>query len=228
MATHSSILAWEIPWTEESGGLLSMGSQRVRHDRAYMHTPGRMSCYLWRCRNTFRRAGLLGTGSSKMFLFVFVLLDIYYLFSTGKYCFYLGEDVGGAAVEVPFLKYNFYFIPEDYCFKKLWYFQGTTKWFSYTYAVCCLVTKLCLSLFATPWTVCNLPVSSVHGISQANILEWVVISFSRGSSRPRDWTRLSCIGRQILYHWATREAHVYIYWTFNFENPFRHSGGDAY
>ena len=32
MATHSSILGWEIPWTEESGGLQSMGSQRVRHD----------------------------------------------------------------------------------------------------------------------------------------------------------------------------------------------------
>jgi len=31
MATHSSILAWEIPWTEEPGGLQSMGSQRVRH-----------------------------------------------------------------------------------------------------------------------------------------------------------------------------------------------------
>ena len=34
MATHSSILAWAIPWTEEPGGLQSMGSQRVRHDRA--------------------------------------------------------------------------------------------------------------------------------------------------------------------------------------------------
>ena len=32
MATHSSILAWEIPWTEEPGGLQSMGSQRVGHD----------------------------------------------------------------------------------------------------------------------------------------------------------------------------------------------------
>ena len=32
MASHSSILAWEIPWTEEPGGLQSMGSQRVRHD----------------------------------------------------------------------------------------------------------------------------------------------------------------------------------------------------
>ena len=32
MATHSSILAWEIPWTEEPGGLQSSGSQRVRQD----------------------------------------------------------------------------------------------------------------------------------------------------------------------------------------------------
>ena len=32
MATHSSILIWRIPWTEEPGGLQSMGSQRVRHD----------------------------------------------------------------------------------------------------------------------------------------------------------------------------------------------------
>ena len=32
MATHSSTLAWRIPWTEEPGGLLSMGSHRVKHD----------------------------------------------------------------------------------------------------------------------------------------------------------------------------------------------------
>ena len=32
IATHSSILAWKIPWTEEPGGLQSMGSQRARHD----------------------------------------------------------------------------------------------------------------------------------------------------------------------------------------------------
>ena len=32
MATHSNILAWEIPWTEEPGGLQSMGSQRIGHD----------------------------------------------------------------------------------------------------------------------------------------------------------------------------------------------------
>ena len=33
MATHSSILAWEIPWAKETGGLQSIGLQRVRHDK---------------------------------------------------------------------------------------------------------------------------------------------------------------------------------------------------
>ena len=37
IATHSSILAWKIPWTEEPGGLKSVESQRVRHDQALMH-----------------------------------------------------------------------------------------------------------------------------------------------------------------------------------------------
>ena len=55
---------------------------------------------------------------------------------------------------------------------------------------------------------CSPPGSSIHGISQARILEWVAISFSRGSSWPRDWTPISCISRQILYYWGTREAPV--------------------
>ena len=38
MATHSSVLVWRIPWTEEPGGLQSMGSQRVEHDRAHTCT----------------------------------------------------------------------------------------------------------------------------------------------------------------------------------------------
>ena len=49
--------------------------------------------------------------------------------------------------------------------------------------------------------------SSVHRLSQARILEWIAISFSRGSSPLRDQTRISCVGRWILYHRATREAH---------------------
>ena len=44
------------------------------------------------------------------------------------------------------------------------------------------------------------PGSSVRGILQARILEWVAVSFSRASSPLRDRTRISCIGRWILYH----------------------------
>ena len=46
---------------------------------------------------------------------------------------------------------------------------------------------------------CIPPGSSVHGILQARILEWVAISFSGGSSQPRDQTQVSCICRQTLY-----------------------------
>ena len=48
----------------------------------------------------------------------------------------------------------------------------------------------------------SLPNSSVHGIFQVSILEQVAVSFSRGSSWPRDWTHITCvswIGRQVLY-----------------------------
>ena len=51
---------------------------------------------------------------------------------------------------------------------------------------------------------CSPPGSSIHGISQARTLEWVGISYSRGSSQLRDQAHVSyvpCIGRRILYHW---------------------------
>ena len=50
------------------------------------------------------------------------------------------------------------------------------------------------------------PGSSVHGIFQKRILEWVAISSSRLSSQPRDQTRLSCIAGRFFYHWAIVEA----------------------
>ena len=53
---------------------------------------------------------------------------------------------------------------------------------------------------------CSPPGSSVHGILQARVLEWVAISFSRGSSRPRDRTQVSHIAGRCFNLWATREA----------------------
>ena len=53
---------------------------------------------------------------------------------------------------------------------------------------------------------CSPPGSSVHGIFQARVLEWIAISFSRGSSWPRDWTQVSCTAGRYFSIWATREA----------------------
>ena len=57
---------------------------------------------------------------------------------------------------------------------------------------------------------CSPPGSSVHGILQTRILEWVAISFSRGSSQPRDWTQVSRIAGRRFNLWATREAQAFI------------------
>ena len=67
---------------------------------------------------------------------------------------------------------------------------------------CCLVTKSCLTL-CHPMDICP-PGSSVHWIFQARILEWVAVSFFRGSSWTRDRTCVSCIGRWILGRWVPR------------------------
>ena len=71
--------------------------------------------------------------------------------------------------------------------------------FIYTY-----VSQSCPTL-CDPMDCCP-PGSSVHGILQVRVLEWVVISFSRGSSQPRDQTWVSCIAGRCFTLWATREA----------------------
>ena len=70
-----------------------------------------------------------------------------------------------------------------------------------------LVAQSC-RLFGTPMD-CSPPGSSVHGIRQARLLEWVAIPFSKGFSRPRDRTRVSCIAGRFFTVWATREANNY-------------------
>ena len=67
-----------------------------------------------------------------------------------------------------------------------------------------LVAQLCPTLW-DPMD-CSPPGSSVHGILQATVMEWVVIPFSRGSSQPKDQTSVSCIISCIFTIWATRGA----------------------
>ena len=119
MVTHSRILAWEIPWTEEPGGLQSMGSQRIRHD--------------WATHTFFHT----------MYAILYTLHTV--LVKVTQSC-----------------------------------------------------PTLCSHVDYSP------PCSSVHGILQARILEWVAIPLYRGSSQPRDWTRLFTV-------WATREALILCY-----------------
>ena len=122
MATHSSTLAWRIPWMEEPGRLQSTGSQRVGHDWATsLHSKP----------------------------------------------------------------------------------DGATLLLRIERVCVCVLSRVWLS--ATLWT--------VHGIIQARILEWVAISYYRGSSQLRDQTHGSCIGIQILYHWATWEAQDRVYFS---------------
>ena len=53
---------------------------------------------------------------------------------------------------------------------------------------------------------CSPPGSSVHGILQTRILQWVAIPFSRGSSQPRDRTRVSCMAGRFFTFWATGKS----------------------
>ena len=56
---------------------------------------------------------------------------------------------------------------------------------------------------------CSLPGSSDHGILKARKLEWVAISFSRGTSQPRNWTQDSHVAGRCITNWATWEALVH-------------------
>ena len=91
-------------------------------------------------------------------------------------------------------------------------FRCTAKWFSHTHTYMCVCVCVCVCVHAHAHTQscptlcdpmdCRQPGSTVHGISQARILVWISISFSRGSSLPWDRTRvsyISCTGMWILY-----------------------------
>ena len=76
--------------------------------------------------------------------------------------------------------------------------------------------KLKLLLIQTCLTLCSpmdssVSGSSVHGILQARILEWVIHSLLPGSSPPRDQTQVSCIAGRFFTIWAAREAHMFSY-----------------
>ena len=129
-------------------------------------------------------------------------------FSSGKFSWIISLVV----FSLPFslLSWNFHFSDVGhpgqvlylfiFCFAYFWLFIYSQGYF------------LIIEVFINYLTLCNpmdciLAGSSVHGILQARILKWVAISFSRGSSQPRDQTQVSCsVGRYFFTNWATRET----------------------
>ena len=109
-------------------------------------------------------------------------------------------------IEVDFFYFRFFSFPIWFLIVYCVFFFNKTKYLENLW-IACVHVQLCLT-FCGPVD-CSPPGSSFHGISKARILEWVAISSSRESSRPRDQTWVSYgsrIGRRILYHWATWEA----------------------
>ena len=111
---------------------------------------------------------------------------------------------------------------ERYILKKCYSSWRLTHWAS-PFSLCllgwsCLYTVFNMRAYSVtsvvsdslwPYMECRPQGSSIHGIFQARILEWVAMSSSRGSSWPRDWTGvscISCIAGGFFTHWATWEA----------------------
>ena len=130
--------------------------------------------------------------------------DSWSLSHLGSPCWYWGTINPGYHIEAGEAKRNDSYLTNDsyvylmihshplhQCLLSLW------TWFV-------LVTQSCPAL-CDPMD-CSPPGSSVHGILQARILEWVAIPFSRGSSQPRNRTQVSCIAGRFFTIWATREV----------------------
>ena len=162
MAPHSSTLAWRIPWTEEPGGLSSMGLHRVGHDWSDL-------------------AAAAAAFRSKLTLSWYLCM----VWGKGLKVFF-GMWVSSCPSTISLIQMPV-FMAVPHCLD---------------YSVCS-VTKSCPTLCA-PMD-CSLPDSSVHAFLPARILEWVAISSSRGYSRPRDQTRVSCKSSALAGKFFTAE-----------------------
>ena len=184
MATHSSTLAWQVPWTEEPGGLQSMGSLGVGHDWTtslslftFVHWRRK-----WQPTPVFLPGESQGWGS---------------LVGCHLWGRRVGHDWSDLAAAAAAKWINTFYLCSPFIFKCSYFI---------TYFVCamlCLVAQSCPTLCDPPWSP---PDSSVHGILQEGILEWAAMPSSRGSSQPRNWTRFSWIAGGFFTSWATSEA----------------------
>ena len=173
MATHSSILAWKIPWTEKPGRLQSMGSQRVRHDWAtftFTFSLGGSDCKeLPATPETWVRSlGREGPLEKEMATRNSIL----------AWKIPWTEEPGGL---------------QSMGSHRIWHDQVTNTFTLIFICVCARAKLLQLCLTLGNSMGCSLPASSVLEILQERILEWVAMTSLRGSSQPRDRTHVSCL-----------------------------------
>ena len=91
---------------------------------------------------------------------------------------------------------------------ELTFFQGEIQIANEHMKRCSAALVLKVKVAQSCLTLCNPMDYTVRGILQARILEWVAFSFSRRSSQPRDWTRVSCTAGGFFTIWAMREAPI--------------------
>ena len=185
MATHSGILAWEIPWTEESGGVQSMGSQRVGHRGCIPGSPGesglvsrgRLGSVTQSCLTLCGSMDCSPPGSSVHGVLQARIPEwVAILFSGG---FTRPRDQTGASCTAGDLGS----VPRSG--------RSPGEGNGYPLQYSCLENPMDRGAWrATIQGVsksnvdCSLPGSSVHGVFQTRILEWVPIPFSRGPDCP--------------------------------------------
>ena len=256
MATHSSILAWKIPRTEEPGRLQSTGSQRVRHDWATslslsLKTDYWSKLYPGVSVNILQGiSSLLSVSHGSSFPHSYQTSLTPQSWETGGWgnsirplsqrnwktkhhkSWPAGPPFGpfswrhwtkltsklscrskpGSSItalgvedkEEEFLGWAFCI---SFLFLSLfkWHFVISTSGPFYLLKV--KVAQSCPTL-CDPID-CSPQGSSVHGILQARILEWVAVPFSKGSSQPRDWIHVSHTAGRFFIVWATSEAPEY-------------------
>ena len=213
MSIHSSIPAWRIPWTQELGGLQSMGSQRVRHDWVTFTFPSGSHGLLLRdclCASLAIRpfSSLLTPHSPELW----------------------GMQRWGTPASHAPAPTIFPANPSPW---------GIFPWRDFISNECCSVVSSSLrphvlyspqnssgqntgvgsisllqGIFPTQGSNPGLPhcrriLYQLSYQGSPRILEWVACPFSSGSSQPRSWTRVSCIAGGFFTNWAVRQAQSY-------------------
>ena len=198
MGPHSSTLAWKIAWVEEPGRLQPTGSRRFGHDWATS-----LSLFIfvyW--RRKWQPTPVFLPGESQ---WRWSLVGCH-LWGPAE----LGSDLAVAAAKVVSKQWICNAGEVDYVSITMLSRSETKTQVSKT--LVCNKSMACgeSKVVQSCPTLCDpmdssLPRSSIHGIFQATVLEWVAISFSRRSSQPRDRTQVSRVVGRHFTIWATRE-----------------------